>query len=398
MKRIVTTGLTLTVIVLLAACSSKEEKGSLSEKKNQLADLQKEQQAISDKIKTLEEAIQKMDTTANFGLTKQVVVTPLVLQNFSHYIDLQGKIDAQDISYVSPRGMGGQVRSLLVKQGDRVRKGQLLLKLDDAIARQGLASAQQGAESVKTQLALAKNLYQRQKNLYDQGIGAEVQLLNSKNNVDALENQLKQANEGIKMAQEQLNLTNVYSDVDGVADVVAIRVGEMFQGATAAGPQIKIVNTSRLKAVVDVPENYLSSIKKGTEVIIEIPDVNKKITSSIDVIGQQINANSRTVIAEIKIPTDGTLKPNQLAKVKIKDYASNNAMVIPMMILQTDEKGKFVYVEETEKGKKVARKKMVTVGSIYGEFIEVLNGLQEGSKLITKGFQGLYDGQAIAVN
>ncbi|MBL0133002.1 MAG: biotin/lipoyl-binding protein [Chitinophagaceae bacterium] len=201
MKRIVTTGLTLTVIVLLAACSSKEEKGSLSEKKTQLADLQKEQQAISDKIKTLEEAIQKMDTTANFGLTKQVVVTPLVLQNFSHYIDLQGKIDAQDISYVSPRGMGGQVRSLLVKQGDRVRKGQLLLKLDDAIARQGLASAQQGAESVKTQLALAKNLYQRQKNLYDQGIGAEVQLLNSKNNVDALENQLKQANEGIKMAQ-----------------------------------------------------------------------------------------------------------------------------------------------------------------------------------------------------
>ncbi|MBL0133003.1 MAG: efflux RND transporter periplasmic adaptor subunit [Chitinophagaceae bacterium] len=153
-----------------------------------------------------------------------------------------------------------------------------------------------------------------------------------------------------------------------------------------------------MKAVVDVPENYLSSIKKGTEVIIEIPDVNKKITSSIDVIGQQINANSRTVIAEIKIPTDGTLKPNQLAKVKIKDYASNNAMVIPMMILQTDEKGKFVYVEETEKGKKVARKKMVTVGSIYGEFIEVLNGLQEGSKLITKGFQGLYDGQAIAVN
>lgn len=398
MKRIVTTGLTLTVIVLLAACSSKEEKGSLSEKKNQLADLQKEQQAISDKIKTLEEAIQKMDTTANFGLTKQVVVTPLVLQNFSHYIDLQGKIDAQDISYVSPRGMGGQVRSLLVKQGDRVRKGQLLLKLDDAIARQGVASAQQGAESVKTQLALAKNLYQRQKNLYDQGIGAEVQLLNSKNNVDALENQLKQANEGIKMAQEQLNLTNVYSDVDGVADVVAIRVGEMFQGATAAGPQIKIVNTSRLKAVVDVPENYLSSIKKGTEVVVEVPDVNKKINSTIDVIAQQINSNSRTVVAEIKIPTDGSLKPNQLAKVKIKDYASNNAMVIPMMILQTDEKGKFVYVEETEKGKKVARKKMVTVGSIYGEFIEVLSGLQEGSKLITKGFQGLYDGQAIAVN
>lgn len=397
MKRIVTTGLTLTVILVMAACSS-EEKGTLSEKKAELAKLQKEQQTISDKIKVLEEAIQKLDTTASSGLTKQVEVSPLLLQNFSHYIDLQGKIDAQDISYVAPRGMGGQVRSLLIKQGDRVRKGQLLLKLDDAIARQGLASAQQGAESVKTQLALAKNLYQRQKNLYDQGIGAEVQLLNSKNNVDALENQLKQANEGIKMAQEQLDLTNVYSDVDGVADVVAIRVGEMFQGATAAGPQIKIVNTSRLKTVVDIPENYLSSVHKGSEVIIEIPDINKKITATIDVIGQQINANSRTVVAEIKIPSDAALKPNQLAKVKIKDYASNNAMVVPMMILQTDEKGKFVYVEETEKGKKVARKKMVTVGSIYGEFIEVISGLQEGSKLITKGFQGLYDGQAIAVN
>lgn len=397
MKRIVTTGLTLTVIFVMAACSS-EDKGTLSEKKAELAKLQKEQQSISDKIKVLEEAIQKLDTTASFGLTKQVEVTPLILQNFTHYIDLQGKIDAQDISYVAPRGMGGQVRSLLIKQGDRVRKGQLLLKLDDAIARQGLASAQQGAESVKTQLALAKNLYQRQKNLYDQGIGAEVQLLNSKNNVDALENQLKQANEGIKMAQEQLELTNVYSDVDGVADIVAIRVGEMFQGATAAGPQIKIVNTSRLKTVVDIPENYLSSIHKGSEVIIEVPDVNKKITAVIDVIGQQINANSRTVVAEIRIPSDPALKPNQLAKVKIKDYASANAMVVPMMILQTDEKGKFVYVEETEKDKKVARKKMVTVGSIYGEFIEVTSGIQEGSKLITKGFQGLYDGQAIAVN
>ena len=197
------------------------------------------------------------------------------------------------------------------------------------------------------------------------------------------------------MAEEQLSQTTVYSDVSGVADVVMVRVGELFQGATAAGPQIRIVNTSDLKAVVEVPENYLASIKKGTAVVIEVGDINKQFNSTISRIGQIISANSRAVTAEAKIPSDPSLKPNQLVTVKIRDYAASNTIVIPMTTLQTDEKGKYVYVMVSEKGKQVARKRPVTIGQIYGEQIEIKSGLQSGEQLITQGYQGVYDGQAV---
>ena len=382
--------------ILLVACgaSSKEEKGALTDKKAELKKLKSEQSAVNDKVRKLEEEIATLDTTA-VSKTKLVAVTPLAEQNFTHYIDLQGKVDAENISYIAPRGAPGQVKEIYIKQGDYVKKGQVVLKLEDVMARRSVASAKQVAESVKTQLELAKNLYNRQKSLWDQGIGTEVQLIQAKNNVDAAENQLKQANEAIGIAEEQLNQTTVYSDVSGVADVVMVRVGELFQGATVAGPQIRIVNTSDLKAVVEVPENYLGSIKKGTAVVIEISELNKQFNSTISRIGQIISANSRAVTAEAKIPSDPSLKPNQLVTVKIRDYAASNTIVIPMTTLQTDEKGKYVYVMVSEKGKQIARKRPVTIGQIYGEQIEIKSGLQSGEQLITQGFQGVYDGQTV---
>jgi RND family efflux transporter MFP subunit len=382
--------------ILLASCgaSSKEEKGALTDKKAELKKLKTEQSAVNDKVRKLEEEIAKLDTTA-VSKTKLVAVTPLAQQNFTHYIDLQGKVDAENISYIAPRGTPGQVKELYIKQGDYVKKGQLILKMEDALARQGVASAKQNAEGIKTSLELAKNLYQRQKTLWDQGIGTQVQLLESKGRVDMLESQLKSTVESIKMAEEQLSQTTVYSDVSGIAEVVSIRVGELFQGATAAGPQIRIVNTSDLKAVVEVPENYLASIKKGTAVVIEVGGINKQFNSTISRIGQIISANSRAVTAEAKIPSDPSLKPNQLVTVKIRDYAVNNTIVIPMTTLQTDENGKYVYVMVSEKGKQIARKRPVTIGQIYGEQIEIKSGLQSGEQLITQGYQGVYDGQTV---
>ena len=173
------------IAILLVACgaSSKEEKGALTDKKAELQKLKSEQSAVNDKVRKLEEEIAKLDTTA-VSKTKLVSVTPLLQQNFTHYIDLQGKVDAENISYIAPRGTPGQVKELYIKQGDYVKKGQLILKMEDAIARQGVASARQNAEGIKTNLELAKNLYERQKSLWDQGIGTQVQLLEAKNRVD----------------------------------------------------------------------------------------------------------------------------------------------------------------------------------------------------------------------
>jgi membrane fusion protein, multidrug efflux system len=326
-----------------------------------------------------------------------VAVSAVTTQDFKHYIDLQGHVDAENISYISPRGMPGQVRALYVQQGQNVKKGQLLLKLDDAIAQQQVTGARQQQEGVKTQLAFAKNIYQRQKNLWDQGIGTEVQLITARTNVESLEDQLKSAGEQVKLALEQVKLSNVYSDVNGVADIVAIRVGETFQGMTQAGPQIKIVNTSNLKVVTNVPENYLTRINKGSTVEINIPDANKKVTSVISLISQSVDPTMRGFIAEAKIPVDPALKPNQSAIIRILDYAAAKAVVIPINTVQSDESTKYVYLlTKLANGKSVATKQPVVIGEVYGNNVEIKAGLKAGDQLITEGYQNIYDGQLIS--
>jgi membrane fusion protein, multidrug efflux system len=197
--------------------------------------------------------------------------------------------------------------------------------------------------------------------------------------------------------QEQLNTANVYSDVSGVADVVNIRVGETFSGMGATGAQIKIVNTSSLKVVTSVPENYLTRMRKGSQVQITIPDANKKINSSISLISQSIDPLQRGFIAEAKIPYDAMLKPSQSAVVKILDYAAANAVVIPINVVQSDETGKYVYVQiKSSNGKTLAHRVIVVIGEVYGELVEIKAGLKAGDQLVTEGFQNLYEGQMIA--
>lgn len=384
-------------IFFIVSCGGNNHSTDLNDKKEKLEKLRKDEAQTNAEIKKLELEIGKLDTAnAKADKAKLVVLDTVKNENFTHYIDLQGKIDAENISYISPRGMGGQVKAVYVKEGQYVKKGQLLLKLDDAIIRQNVVAARQGLAATKNQLELAKSVYERTKNLWDQHIGTEVQLLQAKTNVDVLENQLKTQQENIKGAQEQLNTTSVVSNVSGVADEVNIHVGEMFTGAPTAG--IKIVNTSNLKVVTDIPENYLARVSKGTPVLITIPDINKTYNSAISLISQSISATSRGFIAEAKIPADKNLKPNLTAMVKIQDYNIPNAMTVPVNVLQTDEQGKFVLVAVKEGNSMIARKRQVQVGELYGQMLEVKSGLKTGDVIITEGFQNLYDGQTITTS
>jgi len=260
-----------------------------------------------------------------------------------------------------------------------VKKGQLLMKLEDGIIQQNI-------KQVESQLAFAKNIFSRQENLWKDGIGTEIQYLSAKNNVESLEKQ-------ISLVKEQLSTTSVISEVVGVVDNVSIRVGETFVGSPMAG--ITIINPSSMKAVVEVPENYISKVHKGMPVIINVPDINETIKSQISLISETINATSRSFVAESKVPSKSTLKPNQIALVKLLDHESKNAIVIPVQTVQTDEKGKYVFVMSVENGKNIARKKSIQIGEFYDELIEVTSGLQTGDKIITKGFQGIYEGQLL---
>jgi RND family efflux transporter MFP subunit len=399
MKKVTQILIALFATLLFAACggSKKDDAAGLNDKKAALEKLKTEKAKNDADIAKLQADLEKLDSNAaNASKIKLVSVAPVATQDFKHYIDLMGKVDADNISYISPRMGPAQVKALFVQEGQFVKKGQLLLKLDDAIMRQNVIAARQQLEGIKTQLGYAKNIYQRQQNLWKEGIGTEVQLLTAKTNVTSLENQLTAVGEQVKLAEEQLKTANVYSDVTGVADVVAIRVGETFQGMTQAGPQIKIVNTSSLKVVVNVPENYLTRMRKGSPVVVTIPDAGKTVNSNISLISQSIDPTQRGFIAEAKIPYDVVLKPSQSAVVKILDYAAANAVVIPVNVVQSDETGKYVFVlSKSSNGKTTAHRVVVTIGEVYGETVEIKAGLNAGDQLVTEGFQNLYEGQMI---
>lgn len=321
-------------------------------------------------------------------------MTPLASQDFTHYIELQGKVESESVSFVTPRAGGGQVKGLFVKRGDNVRKGQLILQLDNSLIKQSAAAATQNIETIKSQAALAKMVYEKQKNLWEQNIGSEMQLLTAKTNAEALASQLKAAAEQLGMVRDQLAYTTVYSDVDGVAEEVNVKVGDLFMGPG----QIKIVNTIRLKLTTMVPENYAGKVKVGTEASLNFPDIQKIVAAKISVVGNVIDPLSRSFYVEAKLPVDKNFRPNQLVQVKIKDYEKKNAISAPINLLQNDEKGKFIYVAVLENGKLMARKKAVTVGQYYGNNIEILAGLVAGDNVITEGYQTLFDGQNITTS
>lgn len=375
------------VTTIAASCGNavKEDKGGENDKRAELVKLKAEQQKLNDKVAVLEADIRKTNPTAASGTAKLVAVTPLSVQNFSHYIEIQGKVDAQNISYVAPpNGQGGVVKALYVTQGQAVRKGQVLAKLDDQLIRQQI-------EPLRVQLATAEDTYKRTKNLWDQGIGTYQQVLSAKTMMESLQKQ-------IGIIQKQASLMTVTAPTSGVADQVNVRVGEMFVGATAAGPQIRIVNTNNLKVIASVPENYLGRVGMGSTLQVILPEENNRmITAVVNVVQKIIDPTTRSFNIEAKIPSDAKLKPNQIAQVKILDYTAKQTLAVPVNVVQTDENGRYVYIMERNGDRMVARKKIVNVGETYESKIEIKSGLTAGDQLITEGYQNLYEGQVITV-
>ena len=399
MQKITRLSLLIMFLATASSCentSKKEREGTLNDKKVELQKLKTERDNLDKKITSLVKDIATIDTSAGARQkAKLVSLMPIAKQDFKHYLVLQGQVDNQNISYITPSGQPGQIKAIYIKQGDNVRKGQLIVKLDDAVAIQNVIAMKQQMGSVKAQLELAKSVYERQKNLWDQHIGTEVQLLQDKTNVTSLENQLNSIQANVNTAQAQANQSNIYSDVNGVVDELTAHVGETFNGNPAQGGYIKIVNKSNLKITVTVPENYTGKVSKGTSVVVQIPDINKSFNSTISFISQAIATNSRGFIADIKVPSGFSLRPNQIAVIKILDYSVPSTIVINVNTLQTDEDGKFVLVAVKEGDNLVARKRKVVTGELSGDDIEIKQGLQVGDQLITEGYQSLYDGQLI---
>jgi RND family efflux transporter MFP subunit len=387
------------ITLTFAACGSgaKEKKSEVTEMKLKVEKLKKEKSAIDAEIRQLEADIAKADPGSVQTAKKLVAFDTVRVADFQHYIELQGKIDAEGMAYVAPKGMGGVVKAVYVKPGQRVGRGQLILKLDDAVARQQVVLAQQSVSQLKTRLAQAQTIYERHKGLWEQNIGSEIQVINAKADVDALQSQVNAANAQVRVAQETANMSNVYAEISGVVDIVNVKIGELFNPQTAGRPEsgIRIVNNNQLKMVTEVPENYITRVKKGDKVVVVIPEAGKTINSTISAVGASIDITKRSFLAEAKLPSDNIIKPNQTAMMKILDYEVKGAVAVPVNVVQNDEKGKYVFVAETTGGRTVARKRNVDVGESYGGLMEIKNGLKGGDVIITEGYQTVYDGQLV---
>ena len=398
MKQIKRAILILSVITMAACGGNKTGDAAIKEKKDQLAKLKDQQSDITKKIAGLEAEIAKLDpSSVQAEKAKLVTLSTIAPQEFSHFIDLEGKIEAVNISYVTPKNGGGQVKALFVKKGDVVKKGQLLLQLDNTIAQQSYTAAENGLKTLRTQLDFAKTIYKKQKALWAENIGTEVQLLTAKNNVDNLQTQLTTSEAQVKIYKDQLEFANVYADVSGIADDVNVRVGEAFVGMAGTLAQIKIVNASDLKVTVNIPENYLNKVHVGSRIKVNLPDIKKTIEATVTVASSLIDASSRSFYVEAKIPADKDFHPNQIALVNIQDYTNPKAITVPINTLQSDEKGKYVMVAVQEGNRLVAKKKTVTIGELYGDSLEIKSGLVVGDVIVTEGYQGLYENQLLTI-
>lgn len=363
-------------LLLLAACGGGN---SLESKKAELEQLKTQQAEIAAKISTLQEELSKGgDTASTENLrAKFIAITPIKKQSFMHAIDIQGSVDGDENIIYSAKAPSSVTR-ILVKAGDKIQAGQLLAELDNKAAKAQL-------DGLKTQYELASTVFEKQKSLWDQKVGTEIQFLTAKATKEGLEKQILAAKEGLDMLQ-------IKADYGGTVDEVNIKVG---QNVAPGLPCISVINPDRLKIKANLSESYASQIKTGNPVDVNFPDINKNITAKISYASKTISAMTRTFNVEINLQNDADLYPNMVAKLKIVDYQNEQAVVVPINSIQEIDNQSVVFVAVKKGTELVAKKTIITVGKMYNGVAEVLSGLSEGDQLISVGFQDLTDGQAI---
>lgn len=360
---------------ILVACSATSAD---KDKKARLEKLKTEQAALQKEIKKLEDEISKENPTATTVKAKEVVVKELVPSKFEHFIQTQGMIESNENIQVSAK-MPGVVTEVYVQEGQEVRRGQTLAQIDNSLILRSI-------EELKASLDLANTVYERQKNLWDQKIGTEVQFLQAKNNKESLEKRLAALN-------EQNDQTRIKSPINGVVDEVAVKIG---QNIMPGAPAVRVVNNSDLKVKAQVSEAYVLNIKKGDKVMVTIPDLKKDIEAKVTFVGRSIDQLSRTFAVEAKLAPSNDLRANMSVVLKVVYESFPKALTVPVNVVQDVNNEKVVYVAQERDGHLVAVKKPVVVDGVFDGRAQV-QGLTEGDRIITVGFQGLSDGTIIKI-
>ncbi|RZV69354.1 MAG: efflux RND transporter periplasmic adaptor subunit [Flavobacteriaceae bacterium] len=386
MKNILSIALLTLLIYSCGSDTSKESlddiitEGNLAKMKVKRDQTLKSYDSIGKILGTLEKAISDKDTLKRLPLVTSFKVKDTL---FKHYIDIQGDVDTKENLIIYPE-FSGTLINVFVKEGQRVSKGQLLARIDDG----GLSSQ---LAQMQTQYDLAKTTYERQKRLWEQKIGSEIQFLQAKANMEGLESSVKQM-------QAQVGKTAVRAPFSGTIDEVITDQGQVV---TPGGSQLmRIVNLRNMYVKASVPENFLGTIKKGTSVKVEFPSLRQHIEGKVRQVGNFINPNNRTFEVEIAIPNkEQLIKPNLVANLEINDYTKDGAIIVPDNVLQENAQGeKFVYViDGLENSEAMVIKTKVNTGLAYNGFIEIKDGLKPGQSIVKDGAITMRDGLEVKV-
>lgn len=374
-SRIYSTAIVLMLAIFLAACSATTPE---DDKQGRLNKLKEEQTVLNEKIQKLEAEIAAENPVVNKVRSKAVSVSVLATRVFDHYVQTQGKVESENNILVSAKTMG-VVTNVYVTEGQSVRKGQVIAQLDNSVIQRNI-------EGMKSQLELATSVFERQKNLWDQKIGTEVQYLQARTSMESLEKQLASL-------QEQNEMTRIKSPISGTVDQVVVKIGENISPGM---PAARIVNSAELKIVADVSEAYVTNIKKGNKVLVHIPELKEEIEAKITFVGRTIDPLSRTFRVDVKMPSLENLRPNMTGVIKVIFHTEPTAITVPVNVVQEVNGEKVVYVAEDDGNQTVARKKVVKVGGVYNNLAQV-QGLDEGDSIITVGYQGLNDGDVVKI-
>lgn len=360
----------LLIMVLLASCKP--------DNKTKLEKLKQKQEAIALEIQALEKLVAK-EEGKSVAKEAIVAVADVIPAPFNHFLEVQGKVDGEENVAVSPRMMG-VVTDIYVKEGEEVKRGQVLAQLDDAIYRQSLSAL----DSTRVFLY---NMFIKQKNLWEQNIGSEVQYLSAKNNLENIDN-------NIKSLKEQLKTMSITSPINGTIEELNIKIGQTVSpGITTA---FRVVNLAKLKVVAEVAESYAAKIKTGSPVLLHFPDLNLDIESRIAFSSRYINPINRTFMCEANVNAPNEIfRANMIAVMKINDYNNDSAISVPVNLVQKIDDASYIYTAQLQNGHYVARKTQITTGYTYNGIAEITEGLKAGDKIITVGYQSVEDGTVL---
>lgn len=369
--------LILLMVVVAVACGKKEDSNAKLDRYNQL---KKEKANIEKEIAQLEAEL-KAAGLLNSGKDIPVAVTVMEPDTFKSYLEIQGKVDGDENVTATSKTVG-VITGVFVTEGQSVRKGQLLATIDASVLEQTLAE-------VESSYSFVLDVFNRQKALWEQKIGSEIQYLQAKNNKESMEKR-------IATLKEQIAMNRIVSPINGRIEEVAVKVG---QNAAPGVPAFRVINFSKVKVMAEVSETYANSIKQGNQVMINFPDLNYETEAKLSFTSRFINPSNRSFgVESIIVPKkEVDFRANMIATLKINDYNNSNAMIVPLSIVQSGLNDDFVFVAESKGGKDVVKKVQVKKGKIYNGQVEILEGLKEGDRVISQGYNLVKEGDIVSV-